>query len=60
MFSFMKRIKYPLDGYEKEVTNIISAFILRRVKVENAFVFQNISLNSSLIPEALSLQEAKH
>lgn len=56
MFTFFKRIKYPLDGYNKEVTNILSAFILRRVKIENAFVFQNVHLDSSSTPEVLSLK----
>lgn len=56
MFSFIKRIKYPLDGYNKEVTNIVSAFILRRVKVENVFVFQNVQLNDGKTPEELSLE----
>lgn len=56
MFSFIKRIKYPLDGYNKEVTNIVSAFILRRVKVDNAFVFQTVQMRDGTTPEELSLE----
>lgn len=55
MFVHFKRINYPLDGYNKEVTNILSAFILRRVKIDSTFIFQTLHLDTHSTPETLSL-----
>lgn len=54
MFRYLKKITYSLDGNEKEVANILSAFILRRVKIDNTLVLQSFVLNSGSTPESMA------
>jgi hypothetical protein len=55
MFKHFNKIKYTAEeGQTADVTNILNAFILRRIQIENAFVFQKYRVNDKETAESIS------
>lgn len=54
MFRYFKKIYYNDNGIKREVSNIVNAFVLRRVEIEYASMFQKYRIEGRETPESIS------
>lgn len=55
MFRYFDQIDYIAEtGQKRRVTNIVNAFILRKIQIENAFVFQKYTVKDKETAESIS------
>lgn len=53
-FKKFKNVLYSLDGYSKEVTNILTAVLPRRLNVDETYIFQKYQVSSGQTPESVA------
>jgi hypothetical protein len=53
-FKYFPRIDYSLDGQNSRVVNISTAFMLKRTKIDDSFVFQKYTVQDGELPESVS------
>lgn len=55
-FRKFNEIPYALDGYNKDVTNILMAVLPRRLNVDETYVFQRHQVASGARPESIAYE----
>lgn len=55
-FNKFGKIGYSIEGYDKQVVNIITAFFLRKININNALAFSNFSVLEGNTPESVSYE----
>jgi hypothetical protein len=53
-FRYFPKINYNTDGLPRNVVNISTAFLLKRIKIDNTFVYQRYILHDGELPESVS------
>ena len=54
LFRDFPEIEYSVDGYKKNVANIMTSYLLQRLTTNRSFVFQNYKINAGDTPKGLS------
>ena len=59
MASFFKKfpvLSYTLEGYSKDVMNIVTSAVLKRINVDKSYVYQTYDVPSGASPESLAYE----